>query len=456
VDASERALWLDPLLTTSSMRRVFSDQGRLQGLLDFEAALARAQARAEVIPAGAARAIEAQCRCELFDIGELARGSAAAGNSAIPVVDKLTELVEQSDPAAARFVHFGATSQDAMDTGLVLQLRQALDLIATDLANLSADLARLAAAHKHTLQSGRTWLQQASPITFGLKVAGWLSACLRHRQRLCELRPRALALQLGGATGTLAALGDHGLRIASLLAADLKLTLPDLPWHAHRDRFAETAAALGLLAGTLGKMARDISLLSQSEIGEAAEPAAAGRGSSSSMPHKQNPIACGVALAAALRVPALVSTMLAAMVQEHERGLGGWQAEWETLPEICTLVAGALAQMQHVAQGLTVDPGRMAENLDRALGLERSEALALALARHIGRRQAQAIVAAACRQAVEQGRQLREVIAAYDNVRSHLTADELQRACDAQTDHRAAAALVGRVLAEHARQNHSP
>ena len=269
MSASTSTRLLDPLFTTDRMRAVFSDRGRLQGMLDFEAALARAEARAGVLPASVVAAIESQCRADGFDIDALANANALAGNTAIPLVKALTALVATRDEAAARFVHWGATSQDAMDTGLVLQLRSALNLIEADLARLSDVLAGLADEHKRTVLAGRTWLQQATPITLGLKVAGALSAVERHRARIRELRPRVLVLQFGGASGTLAALGADGLKVAAALAGELKLGLPDVPWHAHRDRVAEVAAALGLLVGTLGKIARDISLLMQTEVGEA-------------------------------------------------------------------------------------------------------------------------------------------------------------------------------------------
>src|SRR4029077_3069882 len=271
---------------------------------------------------------------ELFDMESLARATALSGNVAIPMVKALTEFVAHSDVQAAAFVHWGATSQDAIDTGLVLQLREALDLIDRDLAHLSASLTRLAAAHKSTLVAGRTWLQQGPPVTFGLKVAGWLDGVDRHLERLNHARTQVSVLQFGGAVGTLAALADRGLDVAAALARDFTLELPELPWHSHRDRLAEVAPSLGLLVGSLGKIARDISLMSQTEIDEVVEPSGPGRGGSSTMPHKRNPVGSAVILAAALRVPALVSTVLTAMVQEHERGMGGWHAEWETLPEI--------------------------------------------------------------------------------------------------------------------------
>src|SRR6516225_9071848 len=346
------------------MRRVFSDRGRLQGILDFEGALAQAQARAGVVPAAAAVAIAGQCRAELFDIVALSQATAIAGNPAIPIVNELTQLVAAANPVAANYVHWGATSQDAMDTGLVLQLRQGLDLIEADAQQLCAVLVKIAAEHKETPIAGRTWLQHAAPTTFGLKVAGWLCAVARHLERLRAMRPRALVLQLGGAAGTLAALGDDAEKTTALLAQELGLRPAELPWHSHRDRLVEVAATLGLLVGSLGKMARDIALLTQSEVAEVAEPLAPGRGRSSSMPQKRNPVGCAMVLAAATRLPALVSVLLAAMTQEHERGLGGWQAEWETLPEVFHLTSGALAQMRHIIAGLRVDAARMSANLE--------------------------------------------------------------------------------------------
>ncbi len=441
---------LDALFTTERMRAIFSDQGRVRGMLDFEAALARAEARVGVIPAPAAEAIAARCHAELFDMAALAQGIALSGNPAIPLVRTLTALVARDDAEAAGYVHWGATSQDAMDTGLALQLRDALDAFESDLARLSGALARIAETHTHTPLAGRTWLQQAVPVTFGLKAAGWLSAVERERERVRELRPRALVIQCGGAAGTLAALGDRGLDVAAALAEELRLGLPDLPWHTQRDRVAEVATTLGLLVGTLGKMARDLALLAQTEVGEAREPDVPGRGGSSTMPQKRNPVAASVALAAAVRVPALVSVMLTAMTQEHERGLGGWQAEWETLPEICALAAGALEQMARTMEGLEVDAARMRANLDLSDGLILAEAAAMALARHMGRARAHALVERASRQATEQGRQLREILAEDAEVRAHLSAEELDRAFDPGNYLGIAVELVDRALAARA------
>jgi 3-carboxy-cis,cis-muconate cycloisomerase len=456
VDARRSQRLLDPLFTTEAMRAIFSDHGRVQAMLDFEAALARAEARVGLLSAAAAAAISAHCQAERFDIEALAGAAAQAGNSAIPLVAALTARVAADDADAARFVHWGATSQDVMDTGLVLQLRTALAALAADLARLASALAALAEKHAHTLQAGRTWLQQGPPVTLGLKAAGALSAVERHRRRLAELRGRAATLQFGGAVGTLAALGEQGLEVAAALADELQLALPDTPWHAQRDRLAEVATTLGLIVGTLGKLARDVSLLMQTEVGEAFEPAAPGRGGSSTMPHKRNPVGSAVVLAAAARVPALVSVMLAAMVQEHERGLGGWHAEWETLPEICTLTAGALAQTIALVEGLEVDSARMAANLELTGGLVLAEAVTMALGEKLGRSQAHRLLEEASARAVREGKRLREVLAADARVAAHLSPADLDRLLDPRNYTGQAERLVARVLAARREAHDGP
>ena len=418
---------LSPLFATEAMAAVFSDRARLQGMLDFEAALARAEAAVGLIPAAAADVIVRNCLADRFDPIVLARESAAAGNPAIPMVKHLTAHVAEEDAAAARFVHWGATSQDAMDTGLVLQMRAGLASLEPDLLRLSDDLAKLAASHATTPMAGRTLLQQAVPVTFGLKAAGWLSAVERSRMRLAAARRAALVLQFGGAAGTLSSLGDQGLDVAAELATALDLVLPDLPWHGHRDRLVDLAAALGLLVGTLGKMARDISLLMQTEVAEASEPAGQGRGGSSTMPHKRNPIGCAVTLAAATRVPHLVATLFAALPQEHERGLGGWHAEWETVPEVFLLASGALRHVADAVAGLTIDAARMRENLDTTHGLIMAEAAMMALGDRIGRLEAHHLVEEACRRAVDEGSHLRDVLARDPAVTAHLSPDALDR-----------------------------
>ncbi len=430
------------------MREIFSDRHRLQGMLDFEAALARALARAGVAPESAVEPIVAHCRADLFVPDVLGREAALAGNLLIPLVKALTAAVAKSDPKAAGYVHWGATSQDAIDTGLVLQLRGALDLMQRELLQFSNTLARVAEMHQATLLAGRTWLQQASPITLGLKVAGWLDAVHRQQERIARARNEVSTLQFGGAVGTLAALGEKGPAVAAALASDLKLKVPSIPWHTHRDRFAEAATTLGLLVGTLGKIARDISLLAQTEVGEVLEPAESGRGGSSTLPHKRNPVGSAVVLAAAIRVPALVSVMLTAMVQEHERGLGGWHAEWETLPEIFLLAAGALAHMAHVVDGLEVYEEHMTHNLAATHGLILSEAVAIALAKHMGRSAAHQLVERAAHRALESGRPLRDLLLEDQEVRTHLSPAEIEGLLDAKNYTGSAASMIQQVLAD--------
>ncbi|WP_341702168.1 3-carboxy-cis,cis-muconate cycloisomerase [Ferrovibrio sp.] len=437
----------DPLFSTTAADAALSDGARLQGMLDFEAALARAEAKAGVIPPAAVAAIVAECDAAFYEVPALAAATARAGNPAIPLVKQLTARVAAADAEAARYVHWGATSQDAMDTGLVLQLRRALGGLEADLGRLSAALAGLAARHRDTPVVGRTWLQHALPVTFGLKAAGWLDAVERHRQRLDELKPRLLVLQFGGAAGTLAALGDRGLDVAAALAGDLKLGLPDMPWHAARDRVGECATMLGLLVGSLGKIARDVSLLMQTDVGEAFEPAGAGRGGSSTMPHKRNPVAAASVLAAAVRAPHLVGTVLSGMVQEHERGLGGWHAEWQALPELLRLAAGATAQMADTMAGLEVDAARMRANLDETDGLIMAEAVMMALGAKIGRLAAHDLIEAASHRAIAEKRHLRELLAAEPAVTAHLSPADLERLFDPLGYVGVAATLVDRVLA---------
>ena len=281
---------LDPLFGAKEIDQIFADTARLQRMLDFEAALARAEAKVGVIPQLAAAPIGAKCRAELFDREKLAQDAAKAGNLAIPLVKQLTALVEKEDAEAARYVHWGATSQDVIDTGLVLQLRDAFGRIEERVEAICDRLAVLSEEHRSTVMAGRTWMQQAVPIVFGVKMAGWLDAMLRHRARLRETRKRALVLQFGGAAGTLASLGTRGIDVGRALGEVLELEFPAVPWHANRDRVAEVATTLALLTGTLGKIARDVSLLMQTEVNEVAEPAGEGRGGSSTMPQKRNPV----------------------------------------------------------------------------------------------------------------------------------------------------------------------
>lgn len=415
----------DRYFTQEPMRLIFSDQGRVQGMLDFEAALARAEASIGAIPAEVVNDIVAACDASLYDFDELSIAIGNAGNSAIPLVKALGKQIATRSETAERYVHMGATSQDVMDTGLVLQLRSAVGLLEQDLANLADTLAQQAQRHAGVPMSGRTWLQQATPITLGAKIAGWLGSITRHRQRLKELKPRLLCLQFGGASGSLAALGEMAFPVAEALAGELKLGLPDQPWHTQRDRLAELAGFLGLVAGSLGKIGRDISLMMQTEAGEVFEPAAAGKGGSSTMPHKRNPVGAAVMIGAATRAPGLVATMLTAMPQEHERSLGLWHAEWETLPELCCVVSGSLQQALAVIPGLEVDAERMLQNLDLTHGMVLAEAVSIALAQRMGRDAAHHLIEQCCRRAVEQGKHLREVLGAEPQVAAQLSAQAL-------------------------------
>jgi 3-carboxy-cis,cis-muconate cycloisomerase len=441
---------LEPLFRWEVVEAQFSDRARLQGMLDFEGALARAEARAGIVPTTAAAAITAKCQSDLFDFDALAKSGALAGNLAIPLVKQLTKLVEKDDKEAARFVHWGATSQDAIDTGFILQLRAVLDAIESEERKLADALAKLAKKYRATPIAGRTWLQQALPTSFGLIAAGWLDAIDRHRVRLDNLRPRVLVLQLGGAVGTLAALGDKGADVAAALAEEVQLNLPSLPWHGHRDRIAEAAAVFALLTGTLGKIARDISLHAQTEIAELNEPAAKGRGGSSTLPHKRNPVASAVVLAAATRVPGLLSSILSAMVQEEERGLGGWHAEWETLPEIIGLTAGALHHLTETVSGLEVDSVKMKENLDGTHGLIFAEAVQMTLARHVGRMAAHELVEKLAKRAQAKGRHLRDVVAEDRTVKKYLKKAELARLFDPEQYLGMTGNFIDRSLKAHA------
>ena len=429
------------------MRECFDDRARVQGMLDFEAALARAQARVGLIPNAAAAAIAVACDATRYDLAQLARDAAQAGNAAIPLITALGAQVKAADAAAARHVHFGATSQDAIDSGLALQLKEALELVAAQIERNIDALVILCASHRATPMVARTWLQHAVPTTFGLKAAGWLDALCRDRERVQSLRARVPCVQLGGAAGTLASLGESALAVAAVLADELSLSLPTMPWHTQRDRIAETGTVFGLLAGTLGKIGRDASLLMQSEVGELAEPHAPGHGGSSSMPQKRNPVGCAVVLAAALRAPGLVSTLLAAQVQEHERALGAWHAEWETLPELILLVDGALNALAPVLEGLEVNAARMAANLASSGGQVFAEAASACLASRIGRGDAQRIVGEACRSAERDGSDLLAALLAHPELKTVIKPAELAPVFSLDATLENAAQLIERVLA---------
>jgi len=429
------------------MRAICDDVAYLQHMLDFEAALARAEAATGVIPANAPAPIEQACNARAFDLAALAQAATKSGNLAIPLVKALTAAVAKTDADAARYVHWGATSQDVIDTAAMLTLRAAIDALLSDIDRAIAGFASQARTHRHTAMVGRTWLQHALPIPFGLKLAEYAAALDRSRTRLQRLRSDALALQFGGAAGTLAALGDNGLRVAEKLAQELDLPLPDAPWHTHRDRFAEAASVLAIIAGTCGKIARDVSLLMQTDVGEAFEPSGEGRGGSSTMPHKRNPVAAASALGAATMAPGLAATMFAAQVQDHERSAGPWHAEWPTLPSLLLVTSGALAAIVDIAEGLEVDVARMRANLDTTRGLIMAESVTFALAEKLGKSEAHHLVEAASKKAVAEKKALRDVLAGDPRVTQQLDAKKLADLFEPMSYQGVSQAMIDRLLA---------
>lgn len=409
------------------MSDALTARGRLRAMLEVEAALAEVESSLGVIPSTAAKAIREAARVDLFDERQLIEEARRAGNPAIPLVRRLTEKVAAHDPDAARYVHWGATSQDIIDTALVLQLRESIPEIVRDLERAASAAAQHATRHAGTVMAGRTWLQHSTPITFGLKSAGWHDALRRVQRNLQEAFERTLVLQFGGASGTLAALGPLGLDVADSLGTRLQLSVPPMPWHSHRDRLAALGCALGVAAGTLGKIGRDLALLAQTEVGEVHDRTA-DAGGSSTMPQKRNPVGAATALAVAIRAPGLVATLLSAMPQEHERGLGGWQAEWDAVPELVAAVADSAAAMAASVEDLIVEPARMTANLEITHGLIMSEAIAMRLAPRLGRSEAHAVVAAACRRAIDERRHLRDVLLDDSSVTTLLSRKEISDA----------------------------
>jgi 3-carboxy-cis,cis-muconate cycloisomerase len=383
----------------------------------------------------------------LFDIAALGDAATLSGNLAIPLVKALTAEVAKTDAEAARYVHWGATSQDVIDTAAMLTLRAGIDALLADLGRAVNGFAHLARQHRNTAVVARTWLQHALPMPFGLKLAEYAAALNRSRLRLQRLRGETIALQFGGAAGTLAALGDNGWPVAEKLAENLQLPLPDAPWHSHRDRLAEAASVLAILAGTCGKIARDVQLMMQTDVAEAFEPSGEGRGGSSTMPHKRNPVAAATALAAATMAPNLAATIFAAQVGDHERSAGPWHAEWPTLPSLLLVTSGALASIVDIAEGLEVDVARMRTNLDATGGLIMAEAVAMALAERIGKQEAHHLVEAASKKAVAEKKALREVLTKDPKFTAHLGAEKIQKLFEPMAYQGVSQALIDRLLA---------
>jgi 3-carboxy-cis,cis-muconate cycloisomerase len=431
------------LFLPDPVRTAVGDRAWIAAMLEFEAALAAAEGRAGVIPREAAAAIAAACDVERFDPVALGREARAAGNPAVPLVRALTEAVEGD---AARFVHWGATSQDVMDTAAMLVARGALAVVGEELGAVAAACARHADEHRNTAMPGRTLLQQALPTTFGLKAAGWLCAVEDARRRL-EAVP--LAVELGGAAGTLASLAPEGTRVLGNLADELGLEEPVVPWHTSRARVAELGSALALAAGALEKIAQDVALLAQTEVAEVAEPAGGGRGGSSTLPHKRNPVGSVLAIACARRVRGEASILLGAMAQEHERAAGAWQAEWEALRGALAYTGGAAAAVREVLEGLEVRPARMRANLGLTGGLVLAEAVSMALRERVGRSEAHRLVEAAAHRSLHNGRPFRDELLGDEAVRAALSEDEIDRALDVDAYATEAAALVERALSRY-------
>jgi 3-carboxy-cis,cis-muconate cycloisomerase len=432
------------VFSTEAMRSVFSDENRVQKYLDFEAALARAQARLGIIPKEAAEEICRHCHAAEFDFAKLKTQTERIGYPVLPVVQQLVALCRDG---YGEWCHWGATTQDITDTATVMQIREALVLIERHLDGIVGALVALARKYRDTPMAGRSNLQQAVPITFGYKMATLLAAFQRHRQRLNELRPRLLVGEFGGAAGTLSALGGRGLATQAELMKELKLGVPPIAWHTVRDSIAEVGCFLGLVTGTCGKVALDVKLLMQTEVEEVYEPFHEGRGSSSTMPQKRNPISSVYITALTAVVRQQVGALLDAMVEDHERATGPWEIEWIVLPEIFCFTAGALAQTEFVLKGLQVDEKKMLANLDLTKGLIVSEAVMMGLGPYLGRQYAHDLVYDICRQVVATGRPLVDLLAENAEIAKHLDRGALEKLCDPANYLGEAGAMVDRVLA---------
>jgi 3-carboxy-cis,cis-muconate cycloisomerase len=419
-----------PIFVPERFREAVSGRAWLRAMLEAEGALAVAEARAGLIPQEAAEAIVYCCDADRFDPEEIGRKGRAQGNPVPPLVRALTEVVSGVSEDAARHVHRGATSQDITDTAAMLVSRHALDLILTEVDGIAAACAGLADTHRNTLMPGRTLLQQALPTTFGLKAAGWLVSVLEARGKLRDVCESGLAVQLGGAAGTLASLGPAGVRVLGEFARELDLAEPVVPWHTDRSRISEIGSALSLLAGVLGKISQDVILMAQTEVGEVAEPAGEGRGGSSTLPHKRNPILSVTAAANTRRVIDLSHTLHAAMVGEHERAAGAWHSEWEALSDALALTGGAAAAVREVIEGLEVHPEKMRENLEATGGLLLAENVTTVAAEHLGRLKAHDLVEAASHRALESGKSLREELLSEPGLSEVLSEGEIDAALD--------------------------
>lgn len=428
---------------TPAMREVFADRSLISRYIEVEVALARAEARCGVIPVEAAEVIARESKLEKIDFDHMRRETDIVGYPILPLVHQLVDMCGE----AGRYVHWGATTQDIMDTANVLQIRDALNLVDRDIRALREILADLAKKHRDTPMAGRTHLQQALPVTFGYKVAIWLAMFDRHQERLEQLRPRVLCVGFAGAAGTLASLGDKGLAVQQALAEELGLAVPSTTWHVARDGFAEAVNLLALVTGSLGKIAFDIMIMASTEFAEVYEPFVKGRGASSTMPQKRNPISSELMLAAAKAVRQHAGLMVDAMIQDFERATGPWHAEWIAIPESFILTAGALHQAKFALGGLIVDTEQMRRNLGISRGLIVAEAVMMGLAPSIGRQQAHDVVYDACRSVNEQGGTLADALAAIPNVTAHFDRSAIERLTDPVNYLGLAPIMVDRALA---------
>ena len=437
------SLVFQDIFSTPEMRRIFSDEERTKYYLEIEAALARVEAQLGIIPARAAQEIERQCRIENIDFAKLKLQTERIG---YPVLGVVQQIVALCADGLGEWCHWGATTQDITDTATVLQIRDALLLVERDMAAIADLLAELAARYRDTPMAGRSNLQQAVPITFGFKAASLLAAMRRHQERLDQLRPRVLAGEFAGAAGTLASLGADGLKVQAALMAELGLAQPEIAWHTLRDRIAETGCFLALVTGTLGKLSMDVKLLMQTEVAEVFEPFHEGRGSSSTMPQKRNPVSSLYIHATAALVRQNAAALLEAAVADHERSTGPWEIEWIAVPEIFLLASGALVQSRKLLDGLEVDAARMRANLDLTNGLIVSEAVMMALGPHLGRQRAHDLVYDVCRRVATTGRPFLDELAREADISRHFSRSDLAKLTDPANYLGLAGAMVDRVL----------
>lgn len=431
------------------MRAIFDDRHLIACYIETEVALAKAEAKIGIIPQEAADKIAARANVDTLDFDRFRHETEIVGYPILPLVHQLNEQCGD----AGGFVHWGATTQDIMDTANVLQIRAALALVERDLKTLSKTLAELSKKYRNSAMAGRTHLQQALPCTFGYKTSIWLAQCLRHLERLNELKPRVLVGEFGGAAGTLASLHGHGLAVQAEMMKELNLGVPDTSWHVARDGFAEAVNFLTLVTGTLGKMAYDVMLLSMNEVGEVLEPFVKGRGASSTMPQKRNPISSELMLACAKGVRQAAGLMVDAQIHDLERATGPWHAEWIAIPEAFMLTAGALKQANFLMGGLEVYPDRMLQNLQLTRGTIVSEAVMMGLAEFIGRQDAHDVVYDACRIVNTQGGTLAEVLKRTEAVASRIPAETIDQLCDPANYIGQCGEMVDRVLEKFATFN---